>query len=373
MAQRHFGFAGIDALDDFFDRLVLDDEVADIDSGENLADQIARRDAGAVEAQAAGHFIKAFKMQRRRAAVAVWCECRKILLESSEARALVAVAEDEFDLFGAEELFFEAGERAVVEDGAAIDDHDAATKFFDVVEIVRGEKNRSFVALVDGAEELANVVLSDNVEADGGLIEKKDGWIVEQCGGEIAAHALAKRKFANGNVEQILEPEDLVEEFHAFVVVALRDIVDAAQKFEGFDGRDVPPELRPLAEDDADGFYVGGSLFPGDEPVGQNFTGGRHQDAGEHFDGGGFAGAVGADVADHFAAADFKIYVFDGFDALVFAMKKIAQAAEDAFAPLETAVMLGEGVDRDEGSVGHERVILARGGEKTGAARFRCG
>ncbi len=149
-------------------------------------------------------------------------------------------------------------------------------------------------------------------------------------------------------------------------IVALRDVIDAAQKLEGFDGRDVPPQLRALAEDDADGFYVGGALAPGHETVRQNFARGRHEDAGEHFDGGGFAGAVRADVADHFAAADFKIYVFDGFDGLVFAMKKIREAAEDAFAPSETAVVLGETVDRDEGSVRHESAILARGREKTG-------
>src|SRR5580704_6090711 len=72
LAKTHLGFAGIDALDDFFDRLVFDDEVADIDCGENLADQIARRDPGAVEAQAASHFIEALELQRGSPAVAVW-------------------------------------------------------------------------------------------------------------------------------------------------------------------------------------------------------------------------------------------------------------------------------------------------------------
>src|SRR5580692_12013638 len=72
LTQRHFGFAGIDAFDDFFDGLVFDDEVADVDGGKNLTDQVARRDAGAVESQAAGHLVEALEMQRRRAAVAVW-------------------------------------------------------------------------------------------------------------------------------------------------------------------------------------------------------------------------------------------------------------------------------------------------------------
>src|SRR6266436_4133034 len=147
----HFGFAGIDALDDFFDGLVFDDEVADFDSGENLADQIAGRDPGAVEAQAAGHFIEALELQGRGAAGAIGRERGEILLEGREARALVAVAKNEFNLLGAEKLFFEARERAVVEDGAAVDDHDAAAEFFDVIEIVSREKDRGFVPLVYGA------------------------------------------------------------------------------------------------------------------------------------------------------------------------------------------------------------------------------
>jgi hypothetical protein len=44
-------------------------------------------------------------------------------------------------------------------------------------------------------------------------------------------------------------------------------------------------------------------------------------------------------------------------------MKEIRDAAENAFTPLETAVVLGERVDRDERSVLHERAILARARE----------
>ena len=160
-----------------------------------------------------------------------------------------------------------------------------------------------------------------------------------------------RESLRTGTSSSSVETENLIEEFHALVEIALRDVVDAAQKLEGFDGGDVPPELRALTEDYADGFYVGGALAPGDETVRYHFARRRHEDACEHFDGGGFAGAVRADVADHFAAADFKIYVFDGFDGLVFAMKKILQAAENAFASLETTVVLGESVDRDERSV----------------------
>jgi hypothetical protein len=61
--------------------------------------------------------------------------------------------------------------------------------------------------------------------------------------------------------------------------------------------------------------------------------------------------------------------VFDGFDSLVFAMKKIRETAEEAFAPAETAVVLGQSVDRDERSVRHESIILARGTAQRFVAR----
>src|SRR5260370_3513635 len=213
-------------------------------------------------------------------------------------------------------------------------------------------------------------MLGEDVEADGGLVEKQNWRGVQERSGELAAHALTEREFADGNIEQFGEAEDLIEKFHAFVEITLRDVVDAAEEFEGLDGGDVPPQLRSLAEDNADGLYVGGALAPRDETVRRDIARGRHQDASEHFDRGGFSGAVGADVTDHFATASFKIYVFDGFDGLGFWMKKIRKAAEDAFASAETAVVLGESAYRDEGSVRHELIILARGGEKTGAAPF---
>ena len=86
-----------------------------------------------------------------------------------------------------------------------------------------------------------------------------------------------------------------------------RDAVDVAQQVERVAQRQVPPELRALAEDDADpageldrGCATGSR--PGDpEPARR-----RHEDAGEHLDRRRLAGAVRADVADHLAALDLE-------------------------------------------------------------------
>jgi hypothetical protein len=47
----------------------------------------------------------------------------------------------------------------------------------------------------------------------------------------------------------------------------------------------------------------------GDAAADPRRAGGRHEDAGEHLDGRGLAGAVGADVADGFAAFDGEAHV----------------------------------------------------------------
>ena len=50
----------------------------------------------------------------------------------------------------------------------------------------------------------------------------------------------------------IANPKDLIEQFHARVEIFLRNIVNPPQQLERFNHRDIPPELRPLAENHAD-------------------------------------------------------------------------------------------------------------------------
>ena len=47
-----------------------------------------------------------------------------------------------------------------------------------------------------------DVVLSDDIEADGGFIEKENIWGMQQSGDEFHFHPFAEREFANGSAEQ---------------------------------------------------------------------------------------------------------------------------------------------------------------------------
>ena len=148
-------------------------------------------------------------------------------------------------------------------------------------------------------------------------------------------------------------PRIVVEMFHARVKIALRDVVNSAQELEGFDHGDVPPELRALAENDADGFHVLAALAIGNVAVDADFAAGGHQDAGEHLDGSGFPGAVGTDVADHFAAFDGETDAIHGGDGAVIAYEKILDRAPNALSAFECAEVLAEIVNVNEGLSAH--------------------
>ncbi len=61
------GFAGVDALDDFLDGFVFDKKVADLDGGEDLADEVGGGHLSAIKADAKGQLIHLVKMRGRRA------------------------------------------------------------------------------------------------------------------------------------------------------------------------------------------------------------------------------------------------------------------------------------------------------------------
>ena len=55
--------------------------------------------------------------------------------------------------------------------------------------------------------------------------------------------------------------------FHALVEIPLRDVVNAPQQLERFDHGDVPPKLRALPKDHADGLHVCRRCRQGTKPL----------------------------------------------------------------------------------------------------------
>src|ERR1700745_706059 len=239
-----------------------------------------------------------------------------------------------------------------------VDDHDAAAQLLDIVEVVRGKQNRGVKFSIDSAQEMADVILRHDVQANRRLVEKQQRRIMQQRGIQVATHALAKRKLAHRRVQVIVDPQNFVEALHPRVEIALWHVVNPSQQLERFNHRNVPPELRPLAEHDADRFHVLPALPEGNVPVDANFAARRHENPSKHFDGGRFTGAVRADVAHHFSALDRETNTIDGRYGAIVSNEKILNRAPNTLPPPKRAEVLAEVMHVNKGVGAHINTIL---------------
>src|ERR1700722_9705701 len=231
---------------------------------------------------------------------------------------------------------------AVIDQGAVIDQHDAPAEPLHVREVVSRQNDRRFPLGIDPRDELANRLLRHDVEPDGRLVQVDDARAVQECRRKIPAHPLAQRQLAHRGTQKILHLEDLDELSEVLAIAIGRNPVDRAQELERLDERKVPIELAALAEDHADVARVLLTALPGDQAGDADLTGGGNENAGEHLDGRGFAGAVRADVADQLAGLERERDAADGAALLVFAREKGAQRTEGSRRALRRAKDLPE-------------------------------
>ena len=227
------------------------------------------------------------------------------------------------------------------------DDDDPLRQRLDVVHVVGGEQDGDAALAVQALDHLAHGELRRRVQADGGLIEEEDRRLVQQGRGDLGAHALAERELAHRLVEEPLQAQE-GDEFVAVAAVALRrQAVDVAQQVEAVGDWQVPPELGPLTEDDADLRHVGDAVVEGRAAVHDHASAVGFQDARENLDGGGLARPVGADEAQELAGLQGKGDVAQGLDRAVAAMDQTLDRAQQAGIALGDAIGLGQVLDED--------------------------
>ncbi len=258
---------------------------------------------------------------------------------------------------------------AVVEDRAAVDEHDAPAQPFHVVEVVRGEDHGGALVPVLVRDERPDAFLGDHVEADGGFVEEEDARLGEHGGGQVAAHALAEGQLPHGGVEERAEAEQVRQAPGVRQGPFAPQPVETADEVEGVAQRQVPPQLGALPEDDADVAGVAFAVLPRHEARDPDPPRGGPEDAGEDLDRGGLAGAVGPEVADEFAFPEREGDAVDRPRGDVAAGEEGAQAAEGTRDAFRAAELLDESVDFDGGS-GHHRTPPPAGG---GQAERGCG
>ena len=120
--------------------------------------------------------------------------------------------------FAAEVLAFENGSAVVEDDPAVINDNDPLAQVFDVASIVAGEKDGGVFGGVEGADGVADLLLGDDIKANGGFVEKDDARPVEEGGGDFTFHALAQAEFADGDLEEVTDLEGFDQEIAPLLV-----------------------------------------------------------------------------------------------------------------------------------------------------------
>ncbi len=130
-----------------------------------------------------------------------------------------------------------------------IDDDDALAKFLDISHVVASEHGDDGMFAMVSAEEVAHALLRGDVEADGGFVEEKDFWAVEQGGDELHFHAFSEGEFADHHVHFVGNFEEFREGGDGGLKVAALDLVNDAVEFERFARGEIPPEGIFLAHE----------------------------------------------------------------------------------------------------------------------------
>ncbi len=199
-------------------------------------------------------------------------------------------------------------------DPSVIDHHEAAAQPLDVGEIVRGEHQRRVAGVAEAREEAPHRLLAHHVEADRRLVEEQHLRAVQQRRRELAAHALTERELAHRRLDERVEVEQLAALREPRCVLGGGNAVDVAQQRERITERQIPPELRALAEHDADPARELQALGHRLVAAHARESAGRIQHAREHLERRRFSGAVRADVAERLAALHGEVDAVDGAD-----------------------------------------------------------
>src|SRR3954469_10071910 len=224
----------------------------------------------------------------------------------------VRVGQGRADLPGGAELAADLVEAAVEDEPAVVDQDDPLREPLDLGPVVGGQQDRAAALLHLVAQELPHLLLDHHVHADGRLVEEDDRRVVQQRGGQVAAHPLAEREMTDPGVPERGQFQYLVELLEAGGVFGPRHLVDVPEDRERLAHRQGPPQLGALPEHRADVTGVAFAILVRHHARHPGLAGGGREDAGEHLDGGGLAGAVRAEQGEEFAGRHVEGDVRDG-------------------------------------------------------------
>ena len=167
-----------------------------------------------------------------------------------------------------------------------------------------GEKHGGAITAVVIVQERTHRLLGHDVEADGGLVEEEHARAVEQGGDELHLHAFTERKLADHDVHLFAHGEKVEQLVERRLILFGGQAVNVPEEEKGLDRGEIPPELVFLAEHQGEDAPVG--VFPprGVESGHARAARAGENEAGQHLQGGGLAGAIGSQESDELALTD---------------------------------------------------------------------
>src|SRR5216684_949445 len=171
-------------------------------------------------------------------------------------------------------------------------------------------------------EEIPDLAARDGVDAGRWLVEEKKRGLVQHGAAEGEALLPAAGKLRGQAIEVGFEAIELDDFIDAALQARRVEAVNPAVKLQVFCDCEVVIEaeiLRHVADAFADGFGIGADV----EAFDAGGTAAERQEAGEHFDDGGFSAAVGPEETENFPFFDAEADVVDGGE--------VAEAAHEMF------------------------------------------
>ncbi len=151
----------------------------------------------------------------------------EVVAVSAIAADASVLADLELDHVMASQPVDKVGGSAFGDDFSVIDDGQPVAEAFGLVHVVRGEQD-SATFFLEGADDVPELAAALGIESGGGLVEKKNARIADQCGGDGQALLLAAGKFADPGVGFLGELE-----FFEDVGGGARFAVEAGEEFDG--------------------------------------------------------------------------------------------------------------------------------------------
>src|SRR6266851_668666 len=222
-------------------------------------------------------------------------------------------------------FFAQLGEGAFGQQFAVVNDADDVAELFDFAHDVRGEDD-GFTAVAALADEGGDGASGHDVEAESGLVEDHHRRVMDQGASDGGFLLHAGGKLVAAAVAEGVHIEAIENDVEALFERGFVETVEAAEIFDEFLGGEAGVERGGGGKKADVGAHFFGML---DDVVAADEGGavGGFQDGGEHAQGGGFAGAVGAEQAVDAAGLAAETDVIDGTDlAALFVVKAFGQA-----------------------------------------------